>query len=117
MPVTKSVAREMRTAQRKQARNKKVDTLTKTEVKKASKAIASGDYEAAIGHCQKIISRDACREDVYRCLMRCHSRLGRRNRALRWYETCRRTVRAELGAEPEKETQTLFQRLLANDPV
>ena len=39
----------MRTAQRKQARNKKVDTLTKTEVKKASKAIASGDYEAAKG--------------------------------------------------------------------
>lgn len=47
MPVTKSVEREMRTAGRRQARNKTVHTLTKTEVKKANIATSSSDVEAA----------------------------------------------------------------------
>ena len=47
MPVTKSVEREMRTAARKQERNKKAATLTKTEVKKAKKALIAGEPEAA----------------------------------------------------------------------
>lgn len=49
MPVTKSVEREMRTADRRQVRNTAVDTLTKTEVKKVNKAMSSGDIETAKG--------------------------------------------------------------------
>jgi len=37
----------MRTADRKQARNKTIHTVTKSEVKKANKAIAAGEPEAA----------------------------------------------------------------------
>jgi small subunit ribosomal protein S20 len=37
----------MRAAARKQDRNKTIRTLTKTDVKKAAKAISSGDMEAA----------------------------------------------------------------------
>jgi len=47
LPVTKSVERELRTAERKQARNKVAVTVVKTEVKKAKKAVAAGEPEAA----------------------------------------------------------------------
>ncbi len=83
----------------------------------ADHAMTTGDYEAAIAHCQQVIDRDPCREDVYRRLMRCYSRFGQRHRALRWYEICRRTVRAELDAEPDPETQTLYRRLMNNETL
>jgi small subunit ribosomal protein S20 len=47
LPVTKSVERELRTAERRQERNKTAHTVTKTEVKKANKAVAAGEPEAA----------------------------------------------------------------------
>jgi len=56
LPVTKSVEREMRTADRRQVRNKAVDTLTKTEVKKVNKAMSSGDIETAKGNLAAAIS-------------------------------------------------------------
>ena len=83
----------------------------------ADNAMSVGDYEAAIAYCQKVTDKDPCREDVYRRLMRCYSRLGQRHRALRWYEICRRTVRAELDAEPDPETEALYRRLLANEAL
>ena len=81
----------------------------------ADHAMTAGDCEAAIAYCQQIIDRDPCREDVYRRLMLCYSRIGQRYRALRWYEICRRTMQAELDAEPEPETQALYRRLTNNE--
>jgi DNA-binding SARP family transcriptional activator len=83
----------------------------------ADHAMATGDLETAIAHCQRIIDKDRCREDVYRRLMLCYSRLGQRHRALRWFEVCRRTLQDELEAEPDPDTQALYRRLLANDPL
>lgn len=75
------------------------------------------DHESCIIYCQKIMARDPCREDAYRQLMRCYSRLGRRNRALRWYEICRRTIQTELDTDPDHETTALYQQLLKNEPI
>jgi two-component SAPR family response regulator len=72
----------------------------------------TGDLENAIGYCQKIIAGDCCREDAYRRLMICHSRLGHRNRALAWYAICEKTVRAELDLPPDSQTKAMWQRLL-----
>ena len=83
----------------------------------ADHAMTAGDYETAIANCQRIVDGDPGREDVYRRLMRCYSRLGQRHRALRWYEICRRAMRAELDAEPEPETEALYRRLLANETL
>ena len=47
MPILDSVKRELRTAGRKQQRNKSTRTLSKSAVKKAEKSIATGDTEAA----------------------------------------------------------------------
>jgi DNA-binding SARP family transcriptional activator len=85
--------------------------------KLADYSIEMADYEGCIVYCQKILAKDPCREDAYRRLMLCHSRLGQRNRALRWYEICRRTVQTELTTSPDRETETLYHKLLMNDQI
>ncbi len=83
----------------------------------ADHAMETFDYEGSIIYCQKILVNDRCREDTYRRLMCCYSRLGRRNRALRWYEICIRTIESELDTVPEPETSILYQRLLKSEPI
>lgn len=85
--------------------------------KLAGYSVESADYESCIGYCQKILAKDPCREDAYRQLMRCHSRLGQRSRALRWYKICRQTIQSELSTAPDDETSTLYNRLLRNESV
>lgn len=76
-----------------------------------------GDCENAISYCQKIIARDCCREDAYRRLMICYSRLGNRNRALEWYRICEKTIKAELDLSPDHQTQALYRRLLNDEAL
>ena len=74
----------------------------------ADAALASADYHGCILRCQQLLAADRCREDTYRTLMVCHSRLGQRGRVRSWYDLCVRTLRAELDAAPEPETQRLY---------
>jgi len=85
--------------------------------KLADHSMEIADYEGSIIYCQKILAKDPCREDAYRRLMRCYSRLGHRNRALRWYEICRRTIQTEVDTTPDPETTVLFQQLLRGEPI
>ncbi|MDY6893329.1 MAG: BTAD domain-containing putative transcriptional regulator [Chloroflexota bacterium] len=77
--------------------------------------MAISDYASSVRYCQQIIFSDCCREDAYRRLMTCYSRLGNRNRALEWYRICERTIQQELDLLPEHQTQVLCQRLLGNE--
>jgi small subunit ribosomal protein S20 len=47
LPILDSVKRELRTAERKQERNRSTRTLSKSTLKKAEKSIATGDVETA----------------------------------------------------------------------
>ncbi|MFC2005110.1 BTAD domain-containing putative transcriptional regulator [Chloroflexota bacterium] len=85
--------------------------------KLADYSIKMGDYDSCITYSQKILAKDPCREDAYRRLMYCYRQLGHRNRALRWYEICRRTVQTELDATPDPETSALYHKLLKNEPL
>jgi len=85
--------------------------------KLADHTLETIDYESCIIYCQKILSKDPCREDAYQRLMRCYSRLGQRNRALRWYEICRRTIQTELDTTPDHETTTLHDQLIRAEPI
>ena len=93
------------------------DTYVTILGKLADHSMETNDYESCISYCQKILAKDSCREDAYQRLMRCYSRLGRRNRALRWYEICRRTIQAELDTTPDHETTALYHRLLRDEPT
>jgi len=93
------------------------DTYLTILGKLADHTLETIDYESCIIYCQKILSKDPCREDAYQRLMRCYSRLGQRNRALRWYEICRRTIQTELDTTPDYETTTLHDQLLRAKPI
>ena len=93
------------------------DTYLATLGKLADHSMQTNDYESCVIYCQKIMAKDPCREDAYQRLMRCYSRLGRRNRALRWYEICCRTIQAELDTTPDHETTALYHRLLRNELI
>jgi len=77
----------------------------------ADAAFAAGDYERCITCCHKILSRDSCREQSYQQLMRCHSLLGHRARAFRWFDVCRDVLARELGEAPAPSTFDLLRRI------
>lgn len=83
----------------------------------ADHVLLEKDFLGCIGYCQKILGKDPCREDAYRKLMQSYSRLGQRNRAMRWYEICRQIVKTELNTTPDQETESLYRQLLDNQPV
>lgn len=85
--------------------------------KLANYSIVTNDFESCIHYSQKILRQDNCREDAYRWLMYSYTRLGQKNRALRWYEICQRVIRIELDAEPDKGTTGLYRRILRDDEI
>ena len=85
--------------------------------KLADHAMGTHDYESCVMLCQKILAKDPCWEDAYRRLIRCCSRLGNRNRSLRWYDICCKTILAELDIAPDQETVALYQKLLRNEYI
>jgi DNA-binding SARP family transcriptional activator len=70
-----------------------------------------GHPDTAISLCEKILEKDICREDVYRRLMRCHYRLGQRDKALRVFQKCSAALKKELEAEPTRATIQLYEQV------
>jgi DNA-binding SARP family transcriptional activator len=74
-------------------------------------------YAACIRLCQKILAEDDCQEEAYRRLMRCYSRQGQRNLALRQYHLCVERLQKDLEVSPTDETLALYQRIRAGETV
>lgn len=66
-------------------------------------------YAMCITLSQLILSRDRCREDAHSMLMRCYSRQGQDNLALRQYQVCVEALRMELDVTPAPETTKLYE--------
>jgi DNA-binding SARP family transcriptional activator len=60
---------------------------------------------------------DPLREDAHRGAMRCFARAGRRELALRQYQTCQKVLREELGVSPGEETERLGEVIRRGLPV
>ncbi len=71
----------------------------------------SGDYVGCIAACLKLLGCDSCREDAHCRLMRCYSRQGQVQLALRQYHACAAALRTELDVAPAQATIELFDRL------
>ena len=83
----------------------------------ADHSMQRADFEDCIVCCQKILTKDPCREDAYRRLMSCYSRLGQRNRAIAWYRLCEKTIKSELDVNPDHGTIALYQKLLNDEYI
>jgi DNA-binding SARP family transcriptional activator len=74
-------------------------------------------YEEAAKWATAMLKENRCDEAAHRQLIQIYAAQGRRSEALQQYQRCERVLREELGMQPLPETQTLFQALLANEPL
>lgn len=74
----------------------------------------AGNLEETICICRAILERDICREEVYRRLMGCYQKAGRRDKALCVYRQCVRSLKDELDVEPSAATTELYRKIKAN---
>jgi len=70
-----------------------------------------GDHGEALKIAIRLLALDPLREDIHRVVMGLHQRQGHWNEALRQYQDCRDILNAELGVEPEDETQALYDEI------
>ena len=68
---------------------------------------AAGRAEEAVQAALRLVALDPLQESVHRHVMRLYAAQGRPSSALKQYELCARTLRRELGIEPETETTAL----------
>ena len=74
-------------------------------------------YATCIHLCRKILAKDDCREDAHRRLMRCYSRQGQRNLALRQYHLCVEALARVLDVPPMPETVALYHPIRNGEAV
>jgi DNA-binding SARP family transcriptional activator/tetratricopeptide (TPR) repeat protein len=79
--------------------------------------IAEGRYEALVGELTKLTAHHPLRESLWARMLIVLDRCGRRAEALVRYETIRRHIADELGADPGSELQRLHADLLAGDAL
>jgi DNA-binding SARP family transcriptional activator len=77
----------------------------------------SGDYAGCVAVCLKLLGCDSCREDAHCRLMRCYSRQGQVQLAVRQYHSCAAALRTELGVAPAPATTELFDRLRRREVI
>lgn len=77
----------------------------------------SGNHEVARGWAVRWLELDPWSEPAHRQLMRVLAAGGERGGALAQYETCRRVLDKELGAEPSAETRDLYEQIKRGEPA
>ncbi len=76
-----------------------------------------GDYTGCVAVCLKLLARDSCREDAHCRLMRCYSRQGQVQLALRQFHSCAAALRTELDVAPAPATTELFDCLRRREVI
>jgi DNA-binding SARP family transcriptional activator len=71
-----------------------------------------GDLEMAIRTGGRLLAIDPVQEGVHRALMRMYAQAGRREAALKQYQTCVSLLERELGMEPEEATKQIYEEIL-----
>ncbi|MCH8814923.1 MAG: AAA family ATPase [Chloroflexi bacterium] len=73
---------------------------------------ADGQAIAAEDRLRELLAADPLREDAHRSLMRILARVGKRERSLRQYRSCRDVLKRELGIDLSVETEALYKDIL-----
>src|SRR5262249_4374498 len=78
-----------------------------------ARQMKAGALGPATATAEAILAHDPLREDMHRALMQLHAAQGHHSLALRQYRLCRESLAAELGGEPEPETERLHREIQA----
>jgi DNA-binding SARP family transcriptional activator len=73
-----------------------------------------GAHSQAVDRLRGALREDPARESVHRRLMRLYVEMGNRAQAVRQFEICREVLHRQLHMAPERETEELYEDLLAN---
>ena len=88
------------------------------QVKLLDYYVAAQEIERGIQMALKLLATDSLQESVHCALMRLYRAQGRYGAALRQYETCRDSLKRDLGISPGPETEQLFRAMLdANQTI
>ena len=71
-----------------------------------------GKLDVAVRTASRLLTLDPLQETVHRALMMLFARQGRREAALKQYQTCVGLLERELGMEPEEETKQVYEDIL-----
>jgi DNA-binding SARP family transcriptional activator len=99
------------------ARARLEETYLTTLGRLAAHYLDQDRFMETVSCCRRILAKDSFREDAYRQLMRCYSRMGRRNQALREYLACEEVLQKELGVRPMRETAALYEQIVREEAV
>lgn len=72
-----------------------------------------GETDQAIQTALRLLAIDPLRESTHRMLMKLYQQQGRREAAIKQYQSCADILRRQLDVEPEEETRKLYEDLLA----
>ena len=76
-----------------------------------------GEFESAYSYARQQVRMAPMEESAHRQLMALLASTGRRSAALEQYQTCRRVLWEELGVEPARETEVLYERIKQGQAV
>jgi DNA-binding SARP family transcriptional activator len=105
--VTEAPFEEWLSAERERLREHDLEALAKLLAHQTK-----SEESDAVATALRLLALDPLQEAVHRALMRLYVRDGRRDAALRQYQSCVETLRRELSVEPEAETRELYQEVL-----
>lgn len=72
-----------------------------------------GEHPAAILLCQRALAEESCDEEAHQGLMASYVAQGLRHLAVRQYQICASTLKAELGLAPSEELESFYRRVVA----
>ncbi|OWR31782.1 hypothetical protein CDO73_04690 [Saccharibacillus sp. O23] len=71
----------------------------------------NGKHEEAIRHLSALQTTDPFNEEICRLLMRTHAELGDKRGVRECYQMLRQRLEEDLGVEPERQTEELYEQL------
>ncbi len=106
--VTETPFEQWLVAERERLRELAIETLARLVAHQTK----CDEPAAAITSALRLLALDPLQEAVHRTLMRIYARHGRRDAALRQYQSCVDTLQRELNVEPEAETRRIYEEVL-----
>jgi DNA-binding SARP family transcriptional activator/predicted ATPase len=76
---------------------------------------AKGDYGQGLDHATRLLTLEPWHEEVHQQMMLLLALSGQRSAAMDQFETCRRLLADELGAEPNRDTVDLYRRIVRGE--
>ncbi len=77
----------------------------------------AGEYDSALPYARRWLALDQLNEFAQRATMRLLAGMGDRTGAIRQYETCARSLKDELGIDPQPETTALYEAILHGEII